>query len=239
MIAVACREPFMSLPKPVAVLVLSALLLSSAPSQTIARGKLADPEDARAYSDVLKQIRARRLSVAWKDTPLSDAVKELRIHLDRTIIFTAAAGEKKDAPVSLELFDVSVATTMRQLQAFAKVRFLFEGGVLFVTTPEDAAQRSLEIRVYDVSDLLYRAPDFPGPSMDLHPGKPGSPPDEVPAERRDGSELADLLRTLVGSEPWDVPGTSITISHHLLIVRQTPEVHAKIKELVLSLAAFL
>jgi hypothetical protein len=229
----------MSLPKPFSVLVLASLLLPAAPAQTLARGRIADADDARAYSDAVKQLRARRLSVSWQEVTLADAVKELRVHLNRTILFSAAAEEKKAVPISLELVDVTAAAVARLLQSTAKVRFLFEDGIIFVTTPEDAAQRSLEIRLYDIADLVYQAPDFPAPRMDLHPGKPEPAPEETPATPRDGSEIVDLLRTLVGSEPWDVPGTSITVSHRMLIVRQTPEVHAKIKQLLLALSAVL
>ena len=51
--------------------------------------------------------------------------------------------------------------------------------------------------------------------------------------------MVDLVRTLVGAESWEVPGASIAISHHMLIVRQTPEMHAKIRELLSGLTALL
>ena len=35
------------------------------------------------------------------------------------------------------------------------------------------------------------------------------------------------------------PGASIALSHHMLIVRQTPEMHAKIRELLSGLTALL
>jgi hypothetical protein len=229
----------MSLPKPFSVLVFASILVSAAAAQTLARGRLAGAEDAQAYSDTIRRLRTTRLSVAWKNVALADAVKELRLYAGRSVVFAPAAEARKAEPVSLELTDVTAAAVVRLLQTSAKVRFLFEDGIIFVTTPEDAAQRSLEIRVYDVADLLYQAPDFPGPRMDLNPGKPQEAAEETPSSSRDGSEIVDLLRTLVGPEPWDVPGTSITISKQLLIVRQTPEVHAKIRELVAALAAVL
>lgn len=229
----------MSLAKLFSVLVLSLLLVPAVAAQTIARGQLTGPDDARAWSEAVKQMRTVRLSVAWTDVTLADAIKELRNHLGRNILFAAAAEEKKSTTISLELADVTVGAVARLLQTSAKIRFLFEGGFIFVTTPEDAAQRSLEIRVYDVADLLYQPPDFPGPPMHIHPGKPERAPDETPASARDGGEMTDLLRTLVGSEPWDVPGTSITISKHKLIVRQTPEVHAKIRQMLAALTVFL
>jgi hypothetical protein len=228
----------MSLPKPFVVL-LASFLLAPAFAQTIARGHLADADDARAYGDTLKQLRARRLSVAWKDVTLLDAVRELRLHLGKNLVFAPAAEEKKTLTVTLELDDVSVATAMRLLQSTAKVRFLYEGGIVFVTTPEDAAQRSLEIRIYDVAELLYHAPDFPGPRMDLHPGKPEVSATETETPSRDANEMVELVRTLVGIETWEVPGASIAVSHHMLIVRQTPEVHAKIHEILAGLTALL
>src|SRR4029078_2882346 len=187
----------MSLPKPV-VLVLASVLLAPMAAQTIARGHLADADDARSSGATLKQLRARRLSVAWKDVPLVDAVRELRLHLGQNLVFAPAAEEKKPLTVTLELDDVSIATVMRLLQSTAKVRFLYEGGIIFVTTPEDAAQRALEIRIYDVAELLYHAPDCPGPRMDLHPGKPEVSVTETETASRDANEMVELVRTLVG-----------------------------------------
>ena len=229
----------MTLPKLFSVLVLASSLLSPAGAQTIARGHVADADDAKSYADTLKQLRSRRLSVAWTDVTLLDAVRELRLYVGRTIVFAPAAEEKKTLPISLELVDVSVATTLRLLQSTAKVRLIYEDGIIFITTPEDAAQRSLEIRIYDVAELLYHAPDFPGPRMDLNPGKPEVSVAETETPSRDGSEMVDLVRTLVGAASWEVPGTSIALSHHMLIVRQTPEMHAKIRELLSGLTALL
>jgi hypothetical protein len=229
----------MTLAKRLAVLVLGFLLVSPANAQVLARGRLAGAEDARAYADALAQLRARRLSVAWNGLSLAEAVKDLRVRLGRAILFTAEAADRKESPITLELTDVAAASLVRVVESSAKVRFLFEGGIVFVTTPEDAVRRSLVMRVYDVSDLLYRAPDFPAPFMGLHPGRPAEAPEESPAERRDASEIIDLMRTLVGPDAWDVPGTAIAFSGRLLVVTQTPEVHAKIRHFISALAALL
>jgi hypothetical protein len=230
----------MTLARRAFVLVLSVLVLTpSAPAQILARGKLTGADDVRAYADALKQLKARTLTLSWKDLALEDAVKELRVHLARTILFAPAAYDLKKNPISFELDRIPAGSALRVIESAAKVRFLFEGGIVWVTTPEDAVKRSLVMRVYDVSDLLYQAPDFPAPILSLHPGKPVQQPQEESASKRDTGEIIDLVRTLAGQEKWDVEGTSIAISGHLLVVTQTPEVHARIREYVAALAALL
>jgi hypothetical protein len=218
---------------------LGLLLVSLAPSQNLAVGKLTDAEDARAYAAIVNQLNGVRATVAWKDATLADVLKELRVRLSRNFVIAPAAQDRAAIAISLELHDVTTAMLIRYLENFLKVRFVFEGGIIFVTTPEDAAKRRLEMRVYDVSDLLYQAPDFPAPPMGIHPGRPAAEPEEPAREARDSAEVVDLIRTLVGLDKWDAEGTSIVISHRLLIVRNIPEVHAEIRRLIQALAALL
>jgi hypothetical protein len=229
----------MALGKSLSLLFLVSIVVLPADAQVLARGKLKDADDQRAYLETVRQLRARRLTVEWNQTALENVVKELRLHLSRNFVFAPAAADRKAEPVNLELREVTAATLITLIESSAKIRFVFEDGVILVTTPEDAVRRSLEIRVYDIGDLLYEAPDFPGPSMDINPGKVTAPPEESEPRRKDGGEIVDLVRTLVGAEAWDVEGTSIVVSHNLLIVRHTPAVHAKVRELVWKLAAFL
>src|SRR5262245_5028652 len=182
----------MTLARRAFVLVLAALLLApSIPAQILARGKLTGADDVRAYADALKQLRGRTLSVSWKDLTLEGAVKDLRLQLSRTILFAPAAYELKTVPMALEVNQVSAASLLRVVENAAKVRFLFESGVIWVTTPEDAVKRSLVMKIYDISDLMYQAPDFPAPVLSLHPGKPLPPPEEPERSRRDSSEIID------------------------------------------------
>jgi hypothetical protein len=216
-----------------------AIFAVPSPGQVLARGKPAGPDDARAYAEAVRTLARRPVTVSWEAVDLEAAVKELRLLLARPILFAAAAEDRKTVPVTLELRNVSFASLFRLVEGAAKVRFLFEGGFIFVTTPEDAVRRSVVMRVYDVSDLLYQAPDFPAPVMSLHPGRPAEPPAESESQRRDGGEIVDLMRTLVGLDAWEVEGASIAISGRLLVVTHTPEVHAKIREFIAALAALL
>src|SRR5262249_53782828 len=128
----------MALGKSLSVALVGFLFLSPAFGQVLAHGKLKDGDEARAYADALKQLKGRRLTVEWKGTALEDVVKELRVHLARNILFAAAAADRKTIPINLELRDVTAASIVRLLEDSAKVRFFFEGGFVFVTTPEDA-----------------------------------------------------------------------------------------------------
>jgi hypothetical protein len=97
----------------------------------------------------------------------------------------------------------------------------------------------VEIQIYDVNNLTYEAPDYPGPELMVM-----SPPvntgntavAEVKAAASTPASIADMIRNRIRPETWDVAlGTSIEEMGGYLVVSQTPEIHALITNL---LAAF-
>lgn len=226
----------------VPVLVALGLLLSSAFGQVLTHGTFRDGDDASVWRTVERQLGAARGSFDWKDATLESIAKELANRLGRSVLFTKEAEARRKDTVTLELHDVSYATAIRVLAATAKVTFLYDTGLVFLTTPEDAVRRTLVTRFYDIADLLYQAPDFPGPDIHLSPsgvhGTKAETSDETRSSR-DPNEIIDLIKMSTGADVWNADGVTITASKHLLVVRASPAVQRQVGAFIIALRSFL
>ncbi len=226
----------------VPALVALGLVISPAFGQVLTHGAFRDGDDASVWRTVERKLAAARGSFDWKDSSLESIAKELANRLGRSVLFTKAAEERRKDTVSLELHDVSYATAVRTLAAMAKITFLYDTGLVFITTPEDAVRRTLVTRFYDIADLLYQAPDFPGPDIHLSPsGTHGSKADVADETRssRDPNEIIDLIKLSTGAEVWNADGVTITASKHLLVVRASPAVQRQVGAFIIALRSFL
>ena len=91
------------------------------------------------------------------ETPLQEAVDYLKdlhsieIQLDSKTLEEAGSG--RDTPVTGTLNRISLDSALRLLLSNHDLTFVVDKGVLLITTPAAAADM-IEIRVYDVEDLL-------------------------------------------------------------------------------------
>ena len=142
----------------------------------------------------------------FADIPLLDAINFLRdqhgieIQLDTKALEEAGVGS--DTPVTRSLKGISLRSALHLLLASFDLTYMVRDEVLLITT-EQAASRRIELRMYDVSDLVEEDDD-------------------------DGvEELAELLQSLLApgdrsatvGVPAAAPAMQIMPFHHLFLVR--------------------
>ena len=97
--------------------------------------------------------------------------------------------------------------------------YLIKGGVLLITTPEEA-ENQLETKVYPVADLVL----------------PAGASDETEA---DFDSLIDLMTSTIKPTTWDAvggPGSIVPFANRMSIVlSQTQDVHEEIENLLAQL----
>ena len=111
-------------------------------------------------------------ALSLDQTPLSDTIAFLQnltgltISVDRPRL--EQAGVERDAPVSLQLRNVSFRKTLTLILDGVSVgeplTFYVDEGVVTITTLEHA-DSELIVKVYDVRDLLVDVPDFEAPDF--------------------------------------------------------------------------
>jgi type II secretory pathway component GspD/PulD (secretin) len=206
-----------------------------------------NPEAARP-TEVDEEI-SRRLagtmlrSVDWSGKPLSDAIKFIRnttnvnVHVDR------AVDEKvpeADRTLSLTFENISAASALNLAVESLKLRYVVEGGLVRITTPEELAKRKVN-NLYDVKDLTGKIPNYAAGEINLNVSNssPGSgAPEEDTEENRtiEAERLIEMIRSTVDKASWDDgSGNTITDKNGTLVVSQTAENHRLIRTLLADL----
>ena len=132
----------------------------------------------------------------------------------------------------------SVAQALNIIGAKTGVRWKIAHGIVQLVTEEKAGGR-MYLKHYEVRDIVEGVPDKPG--IDLKLGVPGEEEafEEEEEEAKptvvDAGKLVDLIRANIDPESWDAGSANITEQRGVLLVRQTREVHAKVKQLLTDL----
>ncbi len=120
------------------------------------------------------------------------------------------------------------------------LRWKIEDGVVKFVTREELVGGQV-LRMYEVRDLIRPIPEFPGRDVNVSVSGGLFLPEEDLEEREANVVTSDLLDTLIrnniSAESWDDdPANSLRINDMgVMIVNQTPEVHAQIRELLTDL----
>ncbi len=81
-----------------------------------------------------------------------------------------AAGIDKTTPVTVQLRDVTFEKALRvildDVGGVNPLSYILDDGVITISTKEDLSRRTVT-RVYDIRDLIFRVPNFPGPRIEL------------------------------------------------------------------------
>jgi hypothetical protein len=168
---------------------------------------------------IVRQKLARKLDVAFTDTPLTDVAMflsdrfEVQVLIDREAL--TEEGIATDTPVTLQFQGISGDVLLSRLLKPLQLSHVIEHGLLVFTTVAKEKER-LVTKVYDVRDLLARG---------LHPNDP----------------IRGLETTTSG--PWmttDGEGGTITnFADTLLVIRQTSHNHDEVAKFLTSLRSQL
>ena len=146
--------------------------------------------------------------------------------------------DEEETTIRLQLPDYSVRKILDIIaETSESLRWKVEDGVVkFVTSEEMVGGQVL--RFYGVNDLIHPIPDFPGREINVQPSGGIFLEEEDLEERESNVVTADLLDELIRNnievDSWnDDPANSLQINEMgVMVVNQTPEVHAMIGQLL-------
>ncbi|MCY3021318.1 MAG: tetratricopeptide repeat protein, partial [Planctomycetota bacterium] len=127
--------------------------------------------EAKAEEPWKQEVRKKlekRVSFEFADTPLEDALKFLNSTTNTAIVLdpkVTAEGINR-TPIRLRVQDMEADLALKWLLRLADLRYELRNQAVFVSRPENLAE-SVELRIYDVSDLTGTIQDFPGPRIDI------------------------------------------------------------------------
>ena len=210
-------------------------------------------------------LNAHVADIEWDETPLEEVFDWLAEQGDINVVVVwralEAEGISPDYPVTLRLRNAKVSSilteALNQVAEGDDLRYHGIGDTIRISTRSDF-NRKLYVRVYNAGDLVFRVPQFKGPSIDLAGGGTGGgggggggttggtlpnfqEPEPFTDEGNDDDdagqddqarmqELVDLIRETVNPEDWVEAGGRNTIRYwkKMIIVRAPIEVHEKI-----------
>ena len=196
---------------------------------------LALPVAAAPQDDASKTLRAQvrtlRLDVDFRNWSVRELVDYIREVAGITIVLNPKAAEIPGT-LTMKARGVSVHSILKLLLKPMKIGFAVQDGVLMIA-PESDLKEEIVLEIFDVRDLLMPIRDFPGTDISLSADSAGAtftaPPDSDPPE----FPIVDLVKAHTGGKAWDEnPRSAIQLNGGLLIVRQTPEVIAKIRKVI-------
>lgn len=199
--------------------------------------------DPAAEADVEEVLGMRLPQVEFDGIPFGDVVAFLRdvgnlnVHVRWQAL--AHAGVDKNTPVDIKLAHVRLEKALRTILDDVgeanRLGFVVDEGVVTISTRDDLSRRTVT-RVYDVRDLVARAPAAPVPARSAKNesglfGKAGRDGEQKVPER-----IMDLIRAVTGPDTWQPVGTGCI--HYLkgkVIVQHTRFVHRRLSRLLAAL----
>jgi len=214
-------------------------------SEAGAIGKQVKEEAWKA--DIRKKLQ-RKVTFEFVDTPLDEAISFLRSLANVTMIVDPKVLAGGAPTINLRVTDMSLDLALEWILKLADLEYALRDNAIFISKPSNL-QESVELRIYDVSDLTQNIQDFPGPDFqisvvgDAGAGGGGAAGgagvfQAAPKVAPTLTNIADMIRNRVRPESWDAAlGTSIEERGGRLVVMQRPEIHALVDQLLSNFRA--
>ncbi|MEX0938522.1 MAG: permease prefix domain 1-containing protein [Pirellulales bacterium] len=145
-------------------------------------------DDAARNAKVMEAL-SQPTNVQFFETPLEEAITfigqqhELQFYLDSRALEEVAI--PPDSPITLQLSDVSTELMLELMLGDLDLTYQVRGGLVIVTSPE-VAEEMMEVRVYDVGDLIASyEPNMATPQRQ-RPANQQEPSPQIPSPRSGG-----------------------------------------------------
>jgi type II secretory pathway component GspD/PulD (secretin) len=195
-------------------------------------------DDKVARQEIESKLKNLKVTLDFKSVTLQTLADYIREITDINI-FVSNKVEGKGDDISIKVQDITLKSVLNLVLKPRQLTYVVKDGVLYLTTQEEANQDVI-MEIYDVRDLLYVIPDFPGVDISLATDTIGTNVvDAGPTSEGAALPLEDLVKAHCGPKTWDEnPKASLALQNGLLVVKQTREVHAQVRRLIGQLRQF-
>ncbi len=250
---------------PVFSLMLAFLFTLSAGLSLVAQQRRAEQQDQsfNSVEEIKSEMSSRTIpTVKFDKTPLEQVIQFFRDQVSFNIIVKDSVDTSKT--VSISLNDIPLDRLMKIVLDQKDLTAIFKNGVVQIMSADQVS--NLQVRAFDVRDLMLELEDFPGPELKLRNpedaqggtegggfggggssggGNEGSflggafEGRSSPSKDpiTDTSQFKELVKNNTGGGQWD-RGTSLNIKNGIMIVKQSPEVLNEIEYLINRLRQF-
>jgi type II secretory pathway component GspD/PulD (secretin) len=183
-----------------------------------------------AREEIENKLKSIRISLDFKDAPLDTVVDYLREISNLNVVVDPRVREK-NIMVTMKVSEISLRSVFGLMLKPHDCGTMVKDGVLQVLPKDVIRDRTLKMEIYDCRDILYPIQDFPG--VDIALDFVGVVIQEPAKDAGGEMPIAELVKTHTGGKSWDEDTkTSCAMQNGLLVVKQTPEVHAQVARLL-------
>jgi type II secretory pathway component GspD/PulD (secretin) len=205
-------------------------------------GAAAGPVVSARDQEIHNVLETTRVNLSFDATHIQTAINFLANMTDLNIVLDPKVRDEKDdseLEVTITVEGIAAKNALDLITELLTLKWKIDSGVVFLTTVEGYRAKPV-LRLYDVRDLVTPIRDFAGEEINLTPSGAGGFEDDMEGEEplppfeTDG--IVDLIQQNVEPDSWEVEGVGITPTQTgTLIVRQSPDVHALISQLLSDL----
>ncbi len=196
--------------------------------------------------DAVRESLQKAIPVSFQDEPLSQVIAHLQAVTGVNMILSPGVKNLGTEP-TITLEDRHSQPVARILKIVLedlsepKLSSTIRDGVLHVITT-DEARADYVLQMYDIRDLTFTPKDYQADDFNLLPSGTDAESfqkgveDEAPAPFIGADALVTLIQNNIEPDSWTAdPNRTIQLMPGTLIVRQVPEVHQQIDELLANL----
>ncbi len=213
----------------------------------LSRLSTASLEESPEIRKIRRILSSVPTSFDFPDATLTEVVDFLRSISDLNIDIDPEV-DGTEIKVNLSLEGVKIGEALDLIMKATGLAYTFRENILLITEPENA-YGNLIFEMYNVTDILNKIRDFPGPAIRVSSNDEGdddggsNPFDFGGFDDEEDAELTpDDLVTLIqestgGADEWDESGSTISGHKGQILVTATRDLHLAIEDFLLNLRA--
>jgi Flp pilus assembly secretin CpaC/tetratricopeptide (TPR) repeat protein len=194
-----------------------------------------------ALDAAVRQRLEKAIPVSFQDEPLDAITAHLQAVTGANFIISQAAQDAEVPPITLEdkaSQPVSrILTIVTEDLSIPPLTWTVEDGVVRIQTREET-RSDYRLEMYDIRDLTFTPKDYPAQDFNLLPS--GTDKESYQAEAEEepvpyigADALMELIQNNIATDSWTSdPNRTIQLMPGTLVVRQTPDVHEQIQQLL-------
>ncbi len=188
------------------------------------------------WRKTIVQSLQQNISTDFVDTDISQVVQFLIRQTRINFVLDSDAVVAGVDPVTMRVNNMTLKNALDFIMQMTGLRYSIQDEAVFISN-EAGVQGNVTMKTYEVRDLTLGLTMYPGPTIQLpEAGGQGSVitpevPDENPP---DINELIDIIQSVVAPDTWGGE-RNIEEINETMVIRQTPEIHAQIEDLLTAL----
>jgi hypothetical protein len=206
------------------------------------RGELDAPTEVPPWEAMLRERLSTRVSFNFDAMSAVDALNALAHMGNINLVIDPTVTAAADKTVTLKANNMGLDNALSWLCRLIDTHWLLTKGAVYIGGDEDGVGT---LAVYDVSDLLFVAKDFPGKSIAFgNPAGGGAggagngfnafknTPETPNAPAITPEDLVDHIQKAVSPDTWAKPAFGITVRGSTLMVTAPERVHLLIQQYI-------